>query len=548
MQPNQLDQDAVNLTKAIRQTESGGNFSAVGKSGEYGAYQFTEPTWNATSSKYGVNVPLKQATPEQQNEVAYRQIKEWKDKGYNVGQVASMWNSGKPDAYLDNSYIGVNKHGASFNVPEYAKKVADVYQSFKQTVSQPTHQTTQATEQNAEQPKDGILKTIAKGIISPVATMLARPIQAGAELLGASAEDVNRVTKNIAGDWVAPVPESFKDVAKDVGRAAQTVALGLPVGGVSQGIKAGLLAGAGSGLESEGTLGGALKGATIGLLLGGAGGVISKVFDVLPKSLTETAFKGLTPEQAGKVLADKSIGTVDNLIAQSRKSINTYGKQIDNLLSKTTQRGAGNDALRKTVLDFPEFNSDKGVEKMLTKVKSLISSTAKAGEERGTILGYIDKIKNGTATLYEKNKVRSAIDSATSGGYSKLAKSLNPSAGHDLAMTFANNLRNEVQSWVPDTQPIFKEFAKEINIQKALEKSIKKKGGLIRWSDLIPFLAGSGVAGPLGGAGAVLAERAANNPAVQFAAAKTIQGAGKTIVPTAVRGGLLSGLSGYKSQ
>lgn len=128
-----LDPQAVNLAKAIRQTESGGSFTAQGKSGEYGAYQFTEPTWDATAKKYGVNVPLKQATPEQQNEVAYRQIKEWKDAGNNVGQIASMWNAGEKhkDAYLDTSYTGVNKAGASYNVPAYAKSVATAYQTLK---------------------------------------------------------------------------------------------------------------------------------------------------------------------------------------------------------------------------------------------------------------------------------------------------------------------------------------------------------------------------------------------------------------------------------
>ena len=129
-----LDQQAVMLAKAIRQSESGGNFQAQGKSGEYGAYQFTEPTWQATSQKYlGQAIPLQQATPEQQNEVAYKQIKEWKDKGYNVGQVASMWNAGEknPDLYKDDSAVGINKYGAKFNVPAYAKSVATAYQTLK---------------------------------------------------------------------------------------------------------------------------------------------------------------------------------------------------------------------------------------------------------------------------------------------------------------------------------------------------------------------------------------------------------------------------------
>ena len=80
-------------SKAIRQTESGGNFQAKGASGEYGAYQWEPGTWSAESQQAGVNAPLDQATPEQQNEVAYTQIENWKKEGYNPAQIASMWNS-----------------------------------------------------------------------------------------------------------------------------------------------------------------------------------------------------------------------------------------------------------------------------------------------------------------------------------------------------------------------------------------------------------------------------------------------------------------------
>lgn len=136
-----LDPQAVNLAKAIRQTESGGNFQAKGKSGEYGAYQFTEPTWNNTAKKYGVNVPLNQTTKEQQNEVAYKQIKDWKDKGHNVGEIASMWNAGvgEPQAYTGKFSNGkpsggkdaINSHGVHYDVPAYAKSVATAYQTIK---------------------------------------------------------------------------------------------------------------------------------------------------------------------------------------------------------------------------------------------------------------------------------------------------------------------------------------------------------------------------------------------------------------------------------
>jgi len=128
----ELDKDAVNLAKSIRQVESGGNFQSRGKSGEYGGYQFTQPTWDAYSKEAGVNVPLEQATPEQQNEVAYKKIKQWKDQGKNIGEIASMWNAGegKPNAYLEGN-SGVNDKGVHYDTAAYANNVADTYHIFK---------------------------------------------------------------------------------------------------------------------------------------------------------------------------------------------------------------------------------------------------------------------------------------------------------------------------------------------------------------------------------------------------------------------------------
>lgn len=129
-----LDPQLVNLAKSLRQVESAGNFQAQGKSGEYGAYQFMPTTWQATAPKYGVTVPLQQATPEQQNEVAYKQLAEWKQEhpDWNVGNFASAWNAGpgKPDAYQQNN-IGTNSQGVQYDTPAYAKKVAEAYQQIK---------------------------------------------------------------------------------------------------------------------------------------------------------------------------------------------------------------------------------------------------------------------------------------------------------------------------------------------------------------------------------------------------------------------------------
>ena len=141
METETLDQDALNLTKAIRQHESGGNFEAKGKSGEYGAYQFTAPTWKGYAKEVlgDENAPM---TKENQNQVAYKKIKKWKDSGKNVGQIASMWNAGegRPDAYKED-YKGVNEYGVHYDTPAYAKAVAEIYQQTKGQVKAPTQPT-----------------------------------------------------------------------------------------------------------------------------------------------------------------------------------------------------------------------------------------------------------------------------------------------------------------------------------------------------------------------------------------------------------------------
>lgn len=136
-QPTSLDPQAVALAQAIRQTESGNNPTAKGASGEYGAYQWEPGTWAKMSAAAGVNVPLQQATPEQQNQVAYTQIKQWKDQGYNVGQIASMWNAGEgdPNAYI-NGNAGTNSQGVAYDTKAYAQKVATLYQQYKSQAPQ----------------------------------------------------------------------------------------------------------------------------------------------------------------------------------------------------------------------------------------------------------------------------------------------------------------------------------------------------------------------------------------------------------------------------
>jgi hypothetical protein len=53
--------------------------------------------------------------------VTYAKVKKMLDSGLSPEEVASVWNSGKPDAYLQGS-VGVNKYGVKYDVPGYVAK------------------------------------------------------------------------------------------------------------------------------------------------------------------------------------------------------------------------------------------------------------------------------------------------------------------------------------------------------------------------------------------------------------------------------------------
>ena len=66
-----------------------------------------------------------------------------------------------------------------------------------------------------DQPEEkSMVRNMAEGLIRAPATMIARPIQAAAMLAGADENKIDEVTKNIAGDFVAPIPRDLGDVKK----------------------------------------------------------------------------------------------------------------------------------------------------------------------------------------------------------------------------------------------------------------------------------------------------------------------------------------------
>ncbi len=128
----QVDKDALTLTRAIGLAESGTggkpNYNAVGKSGEHGAYQWMPGNYEAAAKEAGLNPA--DFSPESQDKVAYYQVKKYKDKGFQPWEIASLWNSGKPDNWQNHS--GINAQGVQYDTPKYVSQVKQNYLSLSQ--------------------------------------------------------------------------------------------------------------------------------------------------------------------------------------------------------------------------------------------------------------------------------------------------------------------------------------------------------------------------------------------------------------------------------
>ncbi len=346
MQQNTLDPQAVNLAKAIRQVESGNNPTAQGASGEFGAYQFTPDTWASASQQYlGQNVPLQQATPEQQNEVAYKRIKAWKDAGYNVGQIASMWNAGEshPDAYQQN-YQGVNAKGVAYNTPAYAQKVAETYQSIKNG---------NVADQYAPPPE--------KQPFTPASPVQTQTQQQPTQDLSTVGGRANYALTQGANQFIPGVTSDLQQRGQQISQAAGELGQGVSTGNFGQAVSGGLQ--------------------TLGGLAGGVTDVLGRAADVIPGVLplehaAGNAIQGLVQTPAGKSISNavqtwaqnnpelaKDAGAVLNIASAipALKAVGSVGHLITSLGDKTFSK-----ALTKQAAD--ELVRAGGINKTATNL------------------------------------------------------------------------------------------------------------------------------------------------------------------------------------
>lgn len=216
-----MDQDVINLAKAIRQAESGNRAVLPAEGSKLGGasrYQYTHDTWKGVASKYlgNPNAPI---TLENENKATYLRIKDWKDKGYNPAQIASMHNAGegRPDAYKQN-WRGTNKYGVKYDTPAYVNKVYSLYKQQKgeQAKQGPSTQPPTVQMQRIERQQQGLPVARNENRVEPtlVGGMVREALGGGFAKLG---ESIRAIPKAIRGEDINK-PRYSKYLGKEVSR------------------------------------------------------------------------------------------------------------------------------------------------------------------------------------------------------------------------------------------------------------------------------------------------------------------------------------------
>ena len=131
---NQDKEKLVNsIVKGIAYAENGGKPNienpSAGQSGEMKSiFQFEPATWKADAKEFlgNENAPL---TADNETYVMQQKVSQWIDEGKNVDEMASIHNSGNPNAYKEN-HRGKNRYGVAYDTPAYAQKVKEYSQQF----------------------------------------------------------------------------------------------------------------------------------------------------------------------------------------------------------------------------------------------------------------------------------------------------------------------------------------------------------------------------------------------------------------------------------
>jgi hypothetical protein len=190
-----LDPTIKNLASAIKKQESGDSkdpYNSKGASGEHGAYQIMPKTWKSWAGAHlgDSNAPM---TVENQNKVAYSQIKSWKDQGLNPAQIAAAWNAGEGSLADDKwkTNIGTNSVGVKYDTPSYVKNVSKYYQNLKGEIPNQTTKSPTLTKEGIDISGLGGVTAPEPEVVAPVVDSITKPfVTLGGGVLNAATQAV----------------------------------------------------------------------------------------------------------------------------------------------------------------------------------------------------------------------------------------------------------------------------------------------------------------------------------------------------------------------
>lgn len=343
-------------------------------------------------------------------------------------------------------------------------------------------------------------------------------------------EKLGLVPKGTTADYDLSAPTPLQAVG-DAGQAALTILApevgkgASVIGRIAANTGLGASLGATSAIADKSSIGDVAKSTLEGGAIGGITSVVGEglkeLTNNLPKWLTKLALPKLDTSGIPYALKDSTVGSLDTLQTHSNNAIHNYENSIQTILHQPEYTGVAadtgnitNDALKQ----FP--NSQYTKEDLINNAHSIAPKVS----------NLIQKFDAGQANVGEINTIRKELDSGTKSVYTSLNR---PPESKMLGAALANSMRNYVQKTAPETEPIFKNYAKEVGLNKAIAATIKAGQRKIKLGDIAAGAGGYAEGGLSGALKAIIAERVLRNPAAQLAGAKIIEKTGQSIVPVA---------------
>lgn len=334
-----VDQQALALTHAIALQESSKDgstpdYNAVGDNGtSHGAYQWQPGNFESAAKNAGLDP--NDHSPENQDKVAYAQVKTYKDQGYDPGQISSLWNSGSPNNWHDHSGTTIiNGKPISYDTPKYVQGVKNYYQklatnnqqsgtrSASQADSNGYHTTpaftnAPGTEGAPEAPEEGLADSL-KGRLSDASTALSsaatgkiNPLSGVLQTVGAGAGAIGD-TVNAGLKLIPGVKQAEGLLGKGISKLAGT--------GAGQAVTSGIGTFAANHPELAGDIGAVGNIAGVAGLATGAGALKDAVGGAVGKALGKEAISAtvadLTPEISAGTKAGAK-GAIKNGLSKS---------------------------------------------------------------------------------------------------------------------------------------------------------------------------------------------------------------------------------------